>query len=928
MTDIFTALRESPRIWQAPAGGAAGELFLRVATCADGAYVEAVDAAGKPWPGSCALAHGARREALKALEAIRQKEEVRFTWGRTMERVYLAEHEHLVPLLAESGCLVNRKFQPVTLEDAGGRICLALTRDGEFFDARARLVVDDHAWEDFEVWSGAYVLAEETRLFRIRDLGGRCGLLPRFNERFPAGQLEQFLSLLYSTLDGVKVEWEDFRETAGPLRTVEPCVVFEEVDDQGNLKLRIGLAMAGFDNQFVESYELSRAVTVNDMERTLVVGDVVYKPVGDCLRTVDSALRKAARQSGGQYYYQDENFFLVDSECAQPFLADALPLLLSGYPCLGAGNLTRYRIRTSRPRLRIERVGSGIDFLSADIVLEIDDQSVTLEEALKHFRKQVYIPLNDGSRAVINPDYLRKLERIFRRKRGEQTRISFFDLPVLEELIEDNERDRLRQIDAVGKIRAELNATKIPPLPSLNAELRPYQKTGFVWLHRLHKAGLGGCLADDMGLGKTLQALAILRATAGKRTPPSLLIMPRTLLFNWQTEIARFAPDLTAAVHHGAGRNLEQALKSALVLTTYGTVRADIEALQEVRFHYIILDESQNIKNPVSQTARAALLLKGTHRLALSGTPVENNLSELYSLFRFLNPSMFESLQAFNHDYGQPIAKCEDRQAMLELRAKIAPFILRRTKKDVLAELPDKVEQVLYVEMDKPQAELYESRRRFHVEMLDGEIRQNGVGGSQFAILQAFTELRQIASTPESRTDGTVLSAKREMVIDELAEATANGHKCLLFANFLGAIESLSDDLNTAGIGHLVMTGATRDREALVKRFQNDDSVRVFLMTLKTGGVGLNLTAADYVFIYDPWWNLAAETQAVDRTHRIGQKNTVFTYKLVTRNTIEEKMLKLQERKREIFDNLIGADAASLKSFSMEDIQFALGVET
>lgn len=390
-------------------------------------------------------------------------------------------------------------------------------------------------------------------------------------------------------------------------------------------------------------------------------------------------------------------------------------------------------MRTSRPKLRLQRVGKGIDFLSANVSLEIDDQSISLAAALEHFRKQAYIPLNDGSRAVINPEYLRKLERLFRRGRGEEVRLSFFDLPLLDELIEENERQRLDGLAECQAIRAALTATRSFPLPELGVALRPYQESGYHWLRRLHAAGLGACLADDMGLGKTVQALAVLRATVEADTPPSLIVMPRSLLFNWQAAIARFVPGLTCAVYHGPGRDLETARRSHLVLTTYGTVRTDIEA-------------------------------------------------------------------------------------------------------------------------------------------------------------------------------------------------TANGHKCLVFASFLGALETLGEDLTAAGIEPLVMTGATRDRETLVRRFQTDDSVRVFLLTLKTGGVGLNLTAADYVFIYDPWWNRAAETQAVDRTHRIGQKNTVFTYRLVTRNTIEEKILRLQEQKGAIFDSLVGADAATLRSLTVEDVRFALGV--
>ncbi|MFT5126943.1 MAG: superfamily II DNA or RNA helicase [Rhodothermales bacterium] len=925
MKDVFNLLREPPRIWQIPSGSAADAWLFRVSQAPDGACVDCVDRSGKPWMGGYASLHGVEREATKALQAARTQQQMRFSWGNPEDYVLLAEHEHLIPLLAETGRLVNDKLKPVMLADEAAQLQVVLTPEDGGFTARTRVAEAGEQWDNFELWTESYALVGGKQLYRIPSLGSQFAKLAHFNTHVARSHLERLLTLLYSTLDGFKLVYEGYRVVTGPPRTVEPAVVFEDVDSEGNLKLRMGLSMAGLDNEFVEGYELFRAVTVNEMERTLVVGDVIYQSVGDCMQVVDRALKKAAKASGGAYY-QDDGFFFVEHPCVPPFLANTLPTLLAQYSCFGAESLTQFKIRTSRPKLRMKQVASGIDFLSADVTLEIDDQSISLAEALKYFQKQVYIPLNDGSRAVINPDYLRKLERIFRRKRGQQAQISFFDLPFLDELIEENEREHLDASGGLSKIRAALKPGKKFRAPKLSAELRPYQKTGYQWLRRLHAAGLGACLADDMGLGKTLQALAALRATIGAKTPSSLIVMPRSLLFNWQSEVARFAADLTVAVHHGPSRDLAAAARCNLVLTTYGTVRADVEILKDMRFHYIVLDESQNAKNPASQVAKAVLLLKGKHRLALSGTPVENNLTELYALFRFLNPSMFESLKAFNRDYGAPISKGDDRSAMLELRAKIAPFILRRTKREVLKELPDKVEQLLYVDMLPEQAALYESRRRFYQGLIDNEIATNGLAKSQFIVLQAFTELRQIASTPESRTEGKILSAKREMVIGELLDAIANGHKCLVFASFIGALDSLSEDLNEAGIEHVMMTGATRDREVLVRRFQNDDSIGVFLMTLKTGGVGLNLTAADYVFIYDPWWNRAAETQAVDRTHRIGQKNTVFTYKLVTRNSIEEKMLQLQQRKGELLENLVGADSASLKSFTVEDIRFALGV--
>jgi SNF2 family DNA or RNA helicase len=338
-----------------------------------------------------------------------------------------------------------------------------------------------------------------------------------------------------------------------------------------------------------------------------------------------------------------------------------------------------------------------------------------------------------------------------------------------------------------------------------------------------------------------------------------------------------------------------------------------------------VLDESQNIKNLNSQSTKAVMLLNSEHRLALSGTPIENNLGELYSLFRFLNPSMFGSVERFNKYYGTPIQKENDKAALNELKKKIYPFILRRLKKDVLKDLPDKTEQILYVDMSPEQKTFYEERRKFFYNTVKTQIKENGIAKSQFSILQSLSELRQIASIPESKSDNNIISPKREILMESIVDATANNHKVLVFANYLHALDCISQELNTNGIDYLLMTGATRDRKSLVEKFQNDDTCKVFLMTLKTGGIGLNLTAADYIFIFDPWWNIAAENQAIDRSHRIGQDKKVFSYKLITRGTIEEKILELQHIKKELFDNLISSDGASIKSLDEKDVEFILG---
>ena len=362
-----------------------------------------------------------------------------------------------------------------------------------------------------------------------------------------------------------------------------------------------------------------------------------------------------------------------------------------------------------------------------------------------------------------------------------------------------------------------------------------------------------------------------------------------------------------------------------IILTTYAVVRNDVELLSKQKFHMVVLDESQTIKNVTAQQTRSVFLLNADHRFALSGTPIENNLSELYSLFRFINPGMFGSLDDFNRRYAAPIQH-DDKDATADLRRKIFPFILRRLKKDVLNDLPERVEQTVYVDMEAPQERLYEQRRKYYLERIRESIATEGLHKSRFVMLQALSELRQIATVPENLSDGKISSAKLEVLADRVTEAVENGHKVVVFFNFIAGIEILGERLDRAGIGYEVMTGATHDRSGAVKRFQTDPDCRVFLMTLKTGGVGLNLTAADIVFIAEPWWNKAAEEQAISRLHRIGQKSTVFSFSLITHGTIEEKILQLQQMKAELFDSIISSDdAASPKTLTEDDINFILG---
>ncbi|MGL5573033.1 MAG: DEAD/DEAH box helicase, partial [Cetobacterium sp.] len=384
---------------------------------------------------------------------------------------------------------------------------------------------------------------------------------------------------------------------------------------------------------------------------------------------------------------------------------------------------------------------------------------------------------------------------------------------------------------------------------------------------------------------------------------------------NWESEIRKFSPDLKCGIYYGNFRDKTIFNNVEVIITTYGTVRNDIEYLKEMKFDLIVLDESQNIKNVNAQTTKAVMLLDSKYRLALSGTPIENNLGELYSLFRFLNPSMFGTLDEFNYHYANPIQKENDKEAIEELKKKIYPFILRRVKKEVLKDLPDKIEKTLFIGMNPEQKRLYEERRAYYYGMINSQIKTQGLGKTQFYILQALNELRQLTSCPEMKNPN-VLSSKREVLINNVQDAVENGHKVLIFTNYIKSIESITSDLRKRGIKYLEMTGATKDRQGLVNLFQKDKKYKVFVMTLKTGGVGLNLTAADTIFIYDPWWNKTVENQAVDRAYRLGQDRTVFSYKLILKDTIEEKILKLQESKSQLLDNLISDEGATLKTLT------------
>ncbi|HEX8549839.1 MAG TPA: DEAD/DEAH box helicase [Cytophagaceae bacterium] len=494
-------------------------------------------------------------------------------------------------------------------------------------------------------------------------------------------------------------------------------------------------------------------------------------------------------------------------------------------------------------------------------------------------------------------------------------------------LVQELQKQSYASVTLSGKLEQLKDFEEIEDcaLPlSFNGELRPYQKAGYNWMQFLNKFSFGGCLADDMGLGKTVQTLALLQDQKDKGAlNASLLMMPTSLIYNWEMEAKKFTPALKIFNYTGTGRikNPELFHGYDLVLTSYGTTRVDIEYLKQYYFNYIILDESQAIKNPDSNIAKAVLNLKCKHRLILTGTPIENSTLDLWSQMNFINPGLLGTESFFKNEFLYAIEKKHDELKTKRLYSIIKPFILRRKKSQVATELPEKIENVKYCKMTVKQEEEYEKVRSSYRNEILRSVAEKGVGGSQILLLQGLTKLRQIANHPQMTVDGyDGDSGKMEDVVHMLQNAITNNHKILIFSQFVKHLSIFRKYVDDHCIKYAYLDGSTKDRQGQVNLFQNNEDVKIFLISLKAGGLGLNLTAADYVFILDPWWNPAIEAQAVDRAYRIGQKNTVFTYKFITQGTVEEKILNLQKNKQKLASDLITTEESFVKNLSKEDI--------
>ncbi len=602
-------------------------------------------------------------------------------------------------------------------------------------------------------------------------------------------------------------------------------------------------------------------------------------------------------------------------------------LLANGWRVEAEGKLYRNPVSSS------VSVSSGIDWFELHGSLNFgEDLEVKLPQLLSALRRgQKVIALGDGSFGVLPEEWLQQYGFLASLGVTEEDHLRFqrTQTGVLDALLAA--RPEITCDETFARLRKEWqNFNGIKPVAAPRefvGQLRDYQREGLGWFEFLQRFKFGGCLADDMGLGKTVQVLALLESRRKGNSRPSLVIVPRSLIFNWQQEAARFTPRLRVLTHTGSERIKGNAHFEDydLILTTYGTLRRDVIHFDEVEFDFVILDEAQAIKNAGTETAKAARLLQSRQRLALSGTPIENHLGELWSLFEFLNPGMLGSASVFQFSTSGTQKPDEESRAMLS-RA-LRPFILRRTKQQVAKELPEKLEQTIYCEMDEGQRRQYEKLRDYYRQSLLEKVSHQGINKSKIQILEALLRLRQTACHPAlvaGPVDDVSPNAKLDVLLPRLSEVTEEGHKAIVFSQFTSFLSIVRRRLDQQGVAYEYLDGKTRNRGVGVERFQSDPNCKLFLISLRAGGQGLNLTAAEYVFLLDPWWNPAVEAQAIDRAHRIGQTSRVFAYRLITRDTVEEKVLELQATKRELADAIINADNSVIRNITGEDLRLLL----
>ncbi len=736
-----------------------------------------------------------------------------------------------------------------------------------------------------------------------------------FNIHIPKDYLKLFekelLPKIVSTLPVISNKYEIEEINASPVKKI----FLEESDSVLLLTIKFGYS------------DVELAYAKNEESSTLFLDDKIYI----IKRNVEFE-NKAVEEIQSLYVKKiSEGIFTPKKDPVDFLFKNFTVIKEMGFEILGQENLKKLKINISKPKISFN-ITSGIDWFDVKTKIDFNGTGVPFSELIELIKqKKKYLKLSDGSSGILPDKWIRRFRQTLSfgelEKDNNSIRFSKIQVLALESII--NEADDFETDEKFKKHIEKLKSfekIKKQSIPrTFKGKLRDYQKAGLDWLLFLKEYSFGGILADDMGLGKTIQTIVLLlKEKAKNKKHTNLIVAPTSVVFNWIDEINRFAPNLSVLNHTGIYRERKDnsVLKNFdIVITSYGLLLRDYELLSDIQFHYIILDESQKIKNPNSKTGRVVRNLKADYRLCLTGTPIENNLTELWSQMAFLNQGLLGSYKKFNDSFVKIISKEDDQSTIKLLKQTIYPFVLRRTKEVVAKDLPEKTEIIHYCEMEKEQERFYNFwKNSIRAEILK-EIDEKGIKKSGFKVLEGLLRLRQICNHPILvDNEYKKQSVKFEEFKAMLTKVISEGHKILVFSQFVKMLKIMQSYLDKEKIKYELLTGSTRKREEHVKNFKENDNIKVFLISLKAGGFGLNLTEADYVFHYDPWWNPAVEMQATDRTHRIGQDKNVFVYKFITKNSIEEKILYLQTKKQKLVKEILSTETSLLKNLTKKDI--------
>lgn len=752
----------------------------------------------------------------------------------------------------------------------------------------------------------------------------------------PRGQISRFLNQ----------QWPDLEATGQVVSRVDPDrFTIEKGRPQFHLSLNGGLArlQARLRCQYGVSFHTLNTKDEDAKQKQESSGAWIADEK-DPFRywTRDSRLEKqavSALTDAGFNRIEDDGLMeLRSQESVLPFLATVYPLLRKqGWnieldPRLD--NSLSTKVETIEPDF--DFMSSGEDWFEMTIEYSSSDGSrfseAEVHELLRSGRPWRKKP--DGRIQMINSPMLEEFQEVLRDcspdRRGEKYRLDASQAPFLVNSIREVSTWKVR---GNPEDWTDPSSVEVTWPSSLKDILRDYQKTGTRWMYGLGENRLGGILADDMGLGKTLQTLTCLtmRRDAGKRAGsnpgPSMVVCPTSLVHNWKEEARRFVPDLKVVAMHGPRREslLPELANADLIITSYALIQRDIDHYLPLTLDAVFVDEAQNIKNPDSKSARALRKLRASTRFALTGTPVENRIMDLWAIMDFVMPGYLGQRKDFQMRYEAPIAKAGDKSTAGRLRRRISPFLLRRVKSEVVRELPDRIDQIRFCDMSPDQSALYRSILESGRSRIQEIVGTRGFSGNQFLVFQTLMRLRQACCDVRLLGDDarfeSVRSAKLELFQELVGEAVDGGHKVLVFSQFTSMLKLLREQLDESQTGYSLLQGDTRNRQKVIDDFRTDPARKIFLISLKAGGTGLNLTEADVVIHYDPWWNPAVEDQATSRAHRIGQDRVVTSYKLITRGTIEEKILHLQDKKRKLFESMVDESAKSADSLTWEDVQ-------